>query len=45
MVSFNLADYETVEERIKRFYSDHPDGRIITENATLPEYRTENCGW
>ena len=41
MPSFNVADYETVEERIKRFYSDHPDGRIITENETLPEYRTE----
>jgi len=41
MARFNLADYETVEERIKRFYSDHPDGRIITENETLPEYRSE----
>tara|TARA_R110002126_G_scaffold51682_7_gene141181 strand:+ start:1788 stop:2363 length:576 start_codon:yes stop_codon:yes gene_type:complete len=41
MVRFNLADYETVEERLKRFYTDHPDGRIITENETLPEYRAE----
>ena len=41
MVRFNLADYETVEERIKRFYEDHPDGRIITENETIPEYRAE----
>ena len=41
MARFNLADYETVEERIKRFYADHPDGRIITENETLPEYRPE----
>lgn len=41
MPSFSLQDYETVEERIRRFYSDHPDGRIITENETLPEYRTE----
>ena len=41
MARFNLADYETVEERIKRFYTDHPDGRIITENETLPEYRSE----
>lgn len=31
MATFNLADYETVEERIKRFYSDHPKGRIITD--------------
>jgi len=41
MARFNLADYETVEERIKRFYADHPDGRIITENETIPEYRSE----
>ena len=41
MARFNLADYETVEERLKRFYSDHPDGRIITENETIPEYRAE----
>ena len=41
MARFNLADYETVEERIKRFYADHPDGRIITENETIPEYRAE----
>lgn len=34
MAQFNLADYETVEQRIKRFYSDHPDGRIVTENLT-----------
>lgn len=31
MANFNLADYETVEERIKRFYGNYPDGRIITE--------------
>jgi len=31
MARFNLADYETVEERIKRFYAAHEDGRIITE--------------
>jgi hypothetical protein len=41
MARFNLADYETVEERLKRFYTDHPDGRILTENETLPEYRAE----
>lgn len=34
MARFNLNDYETVEERIKRFYSEYPDGRIITENLT-----------
>ena len=39
MANFNLADYETVEERIKRFYADHPDGRIITENLTTQQDR------
>jgi hypothetical protein len=41
MARFNLADYETVEERIKRFYKDWPDGRILTENETIPAYRDE----
>lgn len=30
MANFNLADYETVQSRIKRFYEDHPRGRITT---------------
>lgn len=34
MANFNLADYETVEERIRRFYADNPKGRIITKNQT-----------
>ena len=34
MANFNLADYETVEQRIKRFYTDNPNGRIITKNKT-----------
>jgi len=41
MAKFNLADYETVEDRLKRFYKDWPDGRILTENETVPEYRQE----
>ena len=28
---FNLEDYETVEERLVKFWKDHPDGRIATE--------------
>ena len=28
---FNLADYETVEERLIKFWKEHPDGRIDTE--------------
>ena len=31
---FNLEDYETVEERLTKFWKDHPDGRI---NTTLLE--------
>jgi len=34
MAQFNLADYETVAERITRFYKDNNDGRIITRNNT-----------
>ena len=30
-MSFNLADYETVEERLIKFWKEHPDGRIDTE--------------
>jgi hypothetical protein len=28
---FNLEDYETVEERLTKFWKEHPDGRIYTE--------------
>ena len=47
---FNLEDYETVEERLVKFWKDHPDGRIDTllVDATLQRfivkasvYRTE----
>ena len=31
MPRFNLADYETVEDRLKRFYAMTEDGRITTE--------------
>lgn len=33
---FNLEDYEPVEERIKRFYTDHEAGRITTELVSDP---------
>lgn len=39
MAQFNLNDYETVEQRIKRFYTDHPQGRIITKNLTTKQDR------
>lgn len=32
---FNLEDYETVEERLVKFWKEHPDGRIFT---TLVEH-------
>jgi hypothetical protein len=47
---FNLEDYETVEERLVKFWKDHPDGRIDTllVDSTLQRfivkasvYRTE----
>lgn len=44
MANFNLADYETVEQRIKRFYADNPDGRIITENIST-EFDRQNKTW
>jgi hypothetical protein len=28
---FNLADYEPVEDRLARFWQDHPQGRVYTE--------------
>lgn len=41
MANFNLADYETVDTRIHRFYETHKYGRIITE---LIEARTNDVG-
>jgi len=34
MAMFNPAEYETVADRIARFYKDNSDGRIITANLT-----------
>lgn len=31
MANFNLNDYETVEERLRRFKADYPDSRITTQ--------------
>lgn len=30
-MAFNLADYETVESRLVKFWKENPDGRIFTE--------------
>lgn len=39
MSRFNLDDYETVEERIKKLYEREPDARITTENLTTSDDR------
>jgi hypothetical protein len=41
MANFNLADYETVEERLRRFWADpaNADARIITINHTTEDDR------
>lgn len=42
MANFNLADYETVEERLRRFWADeaNSDARIVTLNHTTPADRS-----
>ena len=40
MPRFDLSQYETVEERIRRFYETHEDGRIITKNLTTETDRS-----
>jgi hypothetical protein len=32
-MAFNLDNYETVEDRLVRFWNDHPNGRIFTDGA------------
>lgn len=39
MAQFNLADYETVEERLKRAHATHEDLRVVTVNHTTPQDR------
>lgn len=34
MARFNLADYDLVEDRIKKFWTKYPDGAITTQNTT-----------
>lgn len=40
MPRFDLSTYETVEERIRKFYKEYPDGRIITHNLTTAADRS-----
>lgn len=44
MANFNLADYETVDSRIHKFYGEHPDGRIITHNLTT-DFDRDRSQW
>ncbi len=39
-MAFNLADYETVESRLEKFWKEYPDGRVFTkiEQATDARY-------
>lgn len=41
MANFNLDDYELVEDRIRAFYADHPDGRIVTYEMTNEDDRAK----
>lgn len=40
MAQFNLADYETVEERLKRAHTAHDDLRVVTINHTTAQDRS-----
>ena len=37
MANFNLADYETVEERLERYWKEHPNGKILTFRLPSPD--------
>jgi hypothetical protein len=42
MANFNLADYEPVDSRIRKFWHDNPDGSIITEDVSTDFDRSAN---
>ena len=39
MANFNLAEYELVQDRVKKLYSLYEDARIVTENMSTKEDR------
>jgi hypothetical protein len=39
MANFDLNQYETVDERLRRLYADHPHARILTHNLTTEQDR------
>ena len=38
---FDLNSYETVEERLERFWSEHPEGRVLTSLLSDPNHLDE----
>ena len=38
-MAFNLADYETVESRLEKYWKEFPDGRISTELEVCEAHR------
>ena len=43
MPKFNINDYELVEDRLKKFYSDYPEGRVYTEVVKISDDGTMVC--
>jgi len=39
-MAFDLSDYETVEDRLIRFWADHPNGSIVT---SMMSYDGDSC--
>jgi len=39
MAKFDLSDYETVEQRLTRFWKAHPEGRVLTDLVFHDERR------
>lgn len=44
-MAFNLQDYETVEERLEKFWAKYPDGRIDTQLVSATEKRFIVQAW
>lgn len=45
MARFNLEDYDLVENRIRKFYELHPDGRLITELVSATDLGNGKTKW
>jgi len=39
MAKFDLSEYETVEQRLSRFWKAHPEGRVLTDLVFHDERR------